>query len=251
MFAASTDRRLMCMTTTFILIPGAWHTASSWLPVARRLRGAGARADIVELPGQRSVDSEAPASVRMADAPAALIDHLRAHDLRDVVLVGHSLGGYVIGGALGSLTDRVQRVLYYNAHIPVPELSMSEAFPDRMEQLRAAAEASSDGSVPVPGLGLIREAFVPGTSPDFQQLLRELLVPAPRAYFLEAVDRPTRPSDHGIDFSYILGESDLILPPPASQFAAMLRTAPVIMSGGHESLLTNPTELAGTLLELA
>jgi pimeloyl-ACP methyl ester carboxylesterase len=239
------------MATTFLLIPGAWHTASSWFPVARRLREAGAGVEIVELPGQRTTDNEAREDVRLADAVDAVLGRLRDRDLRDVVLVGHSLGGYVIGGALAAAVDRVRNVIYCSAHIPVEGLSMSEAFAERMEPLRIAAETSPDGSVPVPDPELIREVFVPGASADFQQLVGDLLVPTPGAYFLEPVDRPTRPGDHALPFTYVLGEGDLILPPPAGQFAEMLGVDPVLVPGGHESLLTHPDALAATFLDLA
>lgn len=236
---------------SFVLIPGAWHTACSWLPVARRLRDAGESVDIVELPGQRMVNNEPPSSVHLVDAIQAVVDHVQNRDLRESVLVGHSLGGYVIGGALTALADRVRQVLYYSAHIPLPGLCMADAFPDRMAPLRAAAQASPDGSVPVPAAQLVRAAFVPDSSADLQQLIGDLLVPTPAAYFLEAIARPTRPSDHGIDFHYLLGEDDLILPPPAYQFPAMLGVAAVMVPGGHEALFTNPDPLASMLLDLA
>ncbi len=241
------------MTTaspTFILIPGAWHTASSWAPVAQRLRGEGRATDIIELPGQRTSGNEPRDQVHLSDAVAALTRHVDDHDLDDAILVGHSLGGYVIGGALEAIAPRVRQIIYYAAHIPIAGVSMADAFPERMAPLRAAAEASPDGSVPVPAPELIAQAFLPGASPDLQRLIGELLVPTPGAYFLESLPGPTRPQDHGLRASYVLGEQDLILPPPADQFPAMLGLAPVMIAGGHESLFLDPELVARTLLEL-
>jgi pimeloyl-ACP methyl ester carboxylesterase len=239
------------MTTTFVLIPGAWHPAHTWLPVARRLRDAGAAVELVELPGQSPTAVERREQVRLADAVDALLRPLADRDLREVTLVGHSLGGYVIGGALAAARERVRGVVYYNAHIPVPGTSMADAFPERMEPLRAAAEASADGSVAVPGPELIRDAFLPGSSAEVQALFADLLVPAPGAYFLESLERPSRPADHGLPCSFVLGEDDLVLPPPAVQFPALVGVDPVLVPGGHESLITHPDALAATLLDLA
>ena len=50
----------------YVLIPGAWHGAWSWRPVAERLRAAGHRTITLTLPGLN--DGDDPSGHRLEDA---------------------------------------------------------------------------------------------------------------------------------------------------------------------------------------
>src|SRR6516165_4331282 len=96
------------MTTTFVLITGAWHGGWAWRPVAQELRAAGCRVITPTLPGLH--DGDDPTDYSLADVVDYVADRVDASGLRDVTLVGHSWGGYVITGAAPRIAARLRKL---------------------------------------------------------------------------------------------------------------------------------------------
>ena len=229
-------------STTFVLVPGAWQGGWSWRPVARRLRAAGHDVVTFDLPGL--ADGDRRTGLHLSDTVDRVADEIERRDLRDVTLVGHSWGGYPITGAAHRVPDRLAKVVYFNAFVPargVPFADENEAY---AALLRAAIDASPDGSVSV--------AFeqVPVLVPDLpeaaQRLFHELLVPQPGAYFLEALDVDDV-TTLGVPVAYILSENDLALARPGKELAARIGLTPLMVPGGHQAMLTHPDEVAEAL----
>ena len=80
------------MAETFVLVHGAWHGAWCWGAVINQLEKLGDRAYAVDLPGHgmNRVDRSKVTLESYVDSVAEFIER---HDLKDVVLAGHSLGG--------------------------------------------------------------------------------------------------------------------------------------------------------------
>ena len=124
--------------THLILVPGFWLGAWAWDDVLPGLRAAGLDPHPVTLPGLDA--SGGPDGVTRADhvtAVVELVDSLTA-DGDDVVLVGHSGGGAVVGEVVDRRPDRVRRAVYVdsgpledgNALVPdLPADSAGQAFP--------------------------------------------------------------------------------------------------------------------------
>ncbi|WP_236705342.1 alpha/beta fold hydrolase, partial [Frankia sp. ACN1ag] len=85
------------ISSTFVLVPGAWQGGWSWQPVARRLRAAGHPAVTLTPPGLADGDSRI--GLRLSDAVTHVVREIEERGLDDVTLVGHSWGGYPITGA--------------------------------------------------------------------------------------------------------------------------------------------------------
>src|SRR5215472_7157382 len=98
---------------TFVLVPGAWLGGWCWQPVARQLADRGYPVLALTLPGL-SYDGS-PAGLRLADAIGHVVSEVERRDLADVVLVGHSWGGYPVTGAAHRLVSRVAKVIYFSA----------------------------------------------------------------------------------------------------------------------------------------
>lgn len=240
-------RSMTGSSATFVLVPGAWHGAWAWHPVARRLRAAGHRAVSLTPPGLG--DGDPRAGVRLSDAVAQVVAEVKALDPNDVVLVGHSWGGYPITGAAHEVRDRVSAVVYFNALVPAVGVPLAEENQEYAAMIRGMIEASPDGSA-----AILREQaplLLPGLSDDAHQLLFELLQPQPGAYFLDALDVPDVVSI-GLRAAYVLSEDDGgVLARPGQEFAARLGLTPVMVPGGHDAMLTHPDELAAALLTVA
>ena len=229
----------------FVLVPGAWQGGWAWQPVARRLREAGYTAVTITLPGL--ADGDERAGLRLSDAIDHVVAEVSRRDLSEVVLVGHSWGGYVITGAAHRLAGRLAKVIYYNAVVPARGTAMVDENAEYAALTRAAIEASPDGTISV-----IREQvpmLVPDADEQAQDLIFELLVPQPGGYFLDPIDVGDVTS-LGVPAGYILSEDDRALARPGTEFAARIGLTPVMVPGGHESMLTRPDEVTKALLKI-
>jgi pimeloyl-ACP methyl ester carboxylesterase len=229
----------------FVLVPGAWHGGWAWQPVARRLREAGCAAVTITLPGL--ADGDERAGLRLSDAIDHLVAEVSRRNLSDVVLVGHSWGGYVITGAAHRLAGRLAKIVYYNAVVPARGTAMVDENPGYAAMIRAAIEASPDGTISV-----AREQvpmFLPEAGKQAQDLLFELLLPQPGGYFTDPIDVGDV-TTLGVPAGFILSEDDQALARPGTEFAARIGLTPVMVPGGHDSMLTRPDEVTEALLKI-
>ena len=236
------------MTSTspvFVLVPGAWHGGWAWQPVARRLREAGCAAVTITVPGL--ADGDERAGLRLSDAIDHVVAEVSRRDLSEVVLVGHSWGGYVITGAAHGLAGRLAKVTYYNAVVPARGTAMVDENAEYAAMTRAAIDASPDGTISV-----IREQvpmFMPDADKQAQDLFFELLVPQPGGYFVDPIDVGDV-TTLGVPAGYVLSENDQALARPGTEFAARIGLTPVMVPGGHESMLTHPDAVTEALLTI-
>jgi pimeloyl-ACP methyl ester carboxylesterase len=229
---------------TYVLVPGAWQGGWAWQPVARRLREAGCAAVTITLPGL--ADGDERAGLRLCDAIDHLVAEVTRRDLIEVVLVGQSWGGYAITGAAHALAGRLAKVIYYNAVVPARGTAMVDENAEYAAMTRAAIEASPDGTISV-----TREQvpmFMPEADEGAQDLFFELLVPQPGGYFLDPIDVGDVTA-LGVPASYVLSEDDRALARPGTEFAARIGLTPIMVPGGHQSMLTRPDEVAKALIE--
>jgi pimeloyl-ACP methyl ester carboxylesterase len=236
------------MTSTFVLIPGAWHGAWVWRPVAKRLRAAGHPAVALTMPGL--TDGDDPNGLRLQDAVDRVVTEVERQNLSDVTLVAHSWGGYPMTGAAHRLTGRLAKIIYYNALVPSRGRSALDEFPpETAGAIRAAIGSSPDGTWDPP-LELVQHGLMQGEPEAAQRLLWELLVPQPGLYGEDVLDVPDV-TTLGVPVTYVLSEDDRGLgwPEAAAEFLARLGVEPVMVPGSHQSLLTHPDEVAKALLE--
>ncbi|MEV4359561.1 alpha/beta hydrolase [Nonomuraea sp. NPDC049625] len=232
------------ISTTFVLVPGAWQGGWSWQPVAQRLRAAGHAAVTITLPGLAGGDSRS--GLHLSDAVDHVVGEIEQRDLSDVVLVGHSWGGYPITGAAHRVARRLAKIVYFNAFVPARGVPFVDENQDYAAILRAAIDASPDGSVSVTFEQV--PMLVPELPEAAQRLFHELLVPQPGAYFLQALDVDDV-TTLGLPAAYVLSENDLALARPGDELAARIGLTPLMVPGGHQSMLTHPDEVAEALLK--
>lgn len=230
--------------TTFVLVPGVCLGQWYWHPVARRLQERGFDALPVTLPGL-SYGSR-PDGLRLADAVDAVGDELVARDLSDVVLVGHSWGGYPVTGVAHAQRDRIRAVVYYNACVPAAGVSFADENDAIGDHLRETMSSRPDHAVPMT-LGDV-QGIMPEASADIQRLVAELVLPQPGGYLVDALDLAPV-TEVGLPAAYLLGEDDRTLVRPGTEFAARLGVQPIMIPGGHMSLLTDPEMVTEALIK--
>ncbi|WP_233147912.1 alpha/beta fold hydrolase [Mycobacterium sp. IS-836] len=229
--------------STYVLIPGAWHGAWCWRPVARRLRAANHRAITLTLPGLG--DGDDPSGYRLRDAVHCVVNEVRRRELDNVILVAHSWGGYPATGATHLLVGQVTKIVYYNAFVPVRGRSLVDETPHTRELMLRLIDGSPFGAI-APSLEYVEQLLMQGVAPELQRLVADLMTPQPGGYFLGGLDIDA--ASLGLPTAYITGDSDCALPQPGPEFAARLGVQPVVVPGTHNGMLTHPDEVAKAIL---
>jgi pimeloyl-ACP methyl ester carboxylesterase len=236
---------------TYVLITGAWHGGWAWRPVAERLRARGHRVLTPTLPGL--ADGADPTAHQLGDVVDSVVDLVESHDLRDVVLVGHSWGGYVITGAAHRLAPRLSRLVYWSAFVPAEDRPLFDEIPPNYQELfTSLAAASGTNSVAMP-FEVFAGAFIQDAPEPVQRLVHSLMVPHPFQYFTTPV-APVDPAALGVPATYLVSVDDIALPRGeygwAPRFPERLGVAAVPIPGSHEALFTDPDALAAALLDV-
>jgi pimeloyl-ACP methyl ester carboxylesterase len=108
----------------YILIPGEWAGGWVWDSIAARLRRSGQSVHQLTLPGLEN--GEDAGEVHLTTHVNAVIDYLESRELNDVVLVGHSYSGIVVGQVSSRLQNRVAHSVFIEAFLPVDGKSLLE-----------------------------------------------------------------------------------------------------------------------------
>lgn len=240
------------MSETFVLITGAWHGGWTWRPVATRLSAAGHRVLTPTLPGLGLGDD--PRGVTLTDCVDAVVDLVERADLRDVTLVGHSWGGFVLCGAAPRVVDRLKRTVFWSAFVPEDGESLMDAVPPHYREMFEGQRAASDDNTITLPLEVWSGAFMQDAAPETQATVHQLLAPQPYDTFAEA---PNQKPFFGLDVpsAYIRTADDVALPPGEwgwDRFPPRLGNPTILdIPGSHEANFTQPAALAGAILGAA
>jgi len=131
--------------SNFLLVHGAWHSATHWNKVEEHLTAMGHRVHAIDLPGS-GLDAGYPQAYLRGDAEALAtepspIGGVHLADYRDaivaqvrrmaehgkVTLVGHSFGGLAITQAAEAVPELIERLVYLTAYVPVEKFPTGAA----------------------------------------------------------------------------------------------------------------------------
>lgn len=232
----------------FVLVHGSWHDGSCWDEVAAHLRAAGHEVHTPTLPGN---GRGARRDVTLEQTWRGVADVLVAEDLRDVILVGHSLGGVIVQLAALAVPERLRRLVFHNAYVAEHGRTLFEHLPPSAAEAFGGL-AAADGTLSLPFEfardALLGEADLATAKDVFARLSPEPLgrttepidvagfaeLPVPRSY-VHAVDDNVFPAH---EFTWHPGQSRRL---------GAFRL--VQLPGGHEVLFTAPAALAAKLIE--
>ncbi|MFI5554401.1 alpha/beta fold hydrolase [Streptomyces sp. NPDC051738] len=123
--------------TNFVLVAGAWLGAWAWDEVTAELRAAGHDVHPLTLSGLAEKQGvPAGQQTHVQD----IVTEVERLDLRDVVLVGHSYAGVPVGQAAERMGDRLTRVVFVDAIVPVDGESSLSGWPS--DEVREAIAAT-------------------------------------------------------------------------------------------------------------
>ena len=170
--------------STFVLVHGGWHGGWCWRKVTSLLRTAGHEMYTPTLTGLGERAHLANPAIDLAAHAKDVTALLEYEDLRDVVLVGHSLGGAVITSAADVAAHRLRRLVYLDAFVPEVGQSVFD-LTSRAEFYEQQARDHGQGWL-VP---LDWDAALDGwgiTDPADREWMRPRLSPQPLAVFKQA-----------------------------------------------------------------
>ncbi|MEN4040825.1 MAG: alpha/beta hydrolase [Anaerolineaceae bacterium] len=228
---------------SYVLIPGAWAGDWVWDAVATRLRQFGHEVHQLTLPGLENSDNAK--EVRLADHVHVVVDHIESRNLNEVILVGHSYSGIVVGQASTQIPQRVAHIVFVEAFLPVDGKSLLE-----ISGLDAAHEKKlieeNGGLWPAPALEELK------SQPHLSDTLIDLLAAKQKDHPGKTVTDPAtlaRPLTM-LRATFISGEGWLSSTREVDLIETLQRHENwdfKTIEGGHWPMLTMPDELA-TLL---
>lgn len=241
------------MPRTFVLIHGAWHGGWAWHAVASELRAAGHDVYAPILPGLGKHDD--PSTPTLQGCVDYVADYITKKNLSDVILVGHSWGGFIVSGVTMKLGREIRRRVYFNAHVPLTGESLNDIVPpEYVAVFDELAKASGNNSVSLP-FELWQQALMQDAGEEAQRIAYSWLLPQPYHYFTDSLYLDGL-EDKGVPSSYVTSPDDIALPPGeygwTPRFLDRLKDVRVVPTvGSHESILTQPAAVAVALQEAA
>lgn len=109
----------------YLFIHGSGHGAWCWRDVLTEMSKRGLNARALDLPSHGD-DTTRLEDVTLAAYRDAILADIETHGGAPVVLVGHSAGGYPISAAAEAEPDKVSRLVYVCAYVPVDGISLAD-----------------------------------------------------------------------------------------------------------------------------
>jgi pimeloyl-ACP methyl ester carboxylesterase len=231
------------LSVTYVLVHGAGHGGWCWKRVANRLRHCGAEVYTPTLTGFGERRHLQPYS--FATFVEDILNVFTFEDLKDVVLVGHSMAGIVIPRVALEIPERLRTVVW----LAGPVTRDGESLVDVVPGARADAGRSSDPSPRI--LDALLDAMLPGAPPEDREFVRQRHLRGPKLAWTEP-GRLTEFLRLDLPTAFLWPTEDAILGEDACRsFAALLPGARFeSIDSGHDCMITHPDLVADALQSL-
>lgn len=234
-----------------LLVHGAFETAQVWSPVLPFLNARGWKGIAIDLPGRPGNPLEAKQATLALYRDTVLAEMRRLAS--EVVLVGHSFGGFTIAGAAEASPEKVAGLIFLAAYLPkngdsLVSLSQTDGdsktgplFRMSQEAMQAWIEPSGSGAL-----------FANGCDTATQQAVADGMVKEPLAPLATPVTLSERFG--GVRKSYIHTAIDQVVS-PSLQDRMVEATSGVIkritLRTGHTPFAADPSGLAEAIIAAA
>ena len=169
------------MAHTFVLVHGAWHGGWCWRRVADRLRHDGHAVFAPTLTGLGERSHLLRPGIDLATHVADIVNVMQWERLSDVVLCGHSYGGFVISGVAEATPALIRSIVFLDAFLPENgDTILKLTGPAIQDAIRTALQRNDPGVAPRPA-----EAF--GVNAADRQWVDALCVPQPIGTFTSPI----------------------------------------------------------------
>jgi pimeloyl-ACP methyl ester carboxylesterase len=230
-----------------VLVHGAWHGGWCFKRLAPLLEQAGHPVTAPTLTGLGERRHLMSRAVVLDTHIADVVQHVENEELTDIVLVGHSYGGFAVTGAIEQIGPRVAHLILLDAFHPRNgESVLDYAGEPRRSELLAAAAKDPNWNIPAPpgvAFGVTDKAQA--------EWLARRLSPQPFGPYAQPIriasgvaGLPRR--------SYISCDSPAlpVLDSTRQRLQADATWTYVALDAPHDVMVTDPRLLADTLLRL-
>lgn len=139
------------MAHTFVLVHGAWHGGWCWPRVADRLRSGGGKVFTPTLTGLGERSHLLSPEIDIATHVTDVVNVIKWERLSDIVLCGHSYGGFVISGVAEKMAGVIRSIVFLDAFVPHDgDNPQSLTGPAIQEGIRAAVQRGDLSMPPRP-----------------------------------------------------------------------------------------------------
>jgi pimeloyl-ACP methyl ester carboxylesterase len=234
------------MTYTFVLVHGAWHGGWCWQRVADRLRDGGHKVFTPTLTGLGERSHLLRAGIDLKTHSADVVNVMKWEQLTDVVLCGHSYGGFVISGVAEAMASAIRSIIFLDAFMPKNGEAVADLTgPAVQEGIRGALQR---GDIAIPPRSA--EAF--GVNEADRAWVDRLCVGQPIGTFTDKIAQ-TSARDRIPRKSYVRAAS--YANPGFDRALAAVRADPswrtYEVPCGHDVMVDDPARLTEILLEVA
>lgn len=133
---------------TFLLVHGAWHGGWCYSPVEKYLTSKGHKVLRPTLTGLAERSHLLNRNVTLDTHIADIVNLINWEDLENVVLCGHSYGGWVIGGVAERLLPKISSIVFLDAYLPENRRAFVDSLPNATR--RAVRILARDGALSIP-----------------------------------------------------------------------------------------------------
>lgn len=229
---------------SYVLVHGAWHGGWCWRRVADLLAKAGHRVFMPTLTGlgERShlINDDVNLSTHVAD----VVNLLKWERLSDVVLCGHSYGGFVISGVAEQMQHAIASIVFVDAFVPEDGDSLASMVPPTLQERIATVVREKKLSMPpIP-------AAVFQINENDRSWVDEFCVPQPVATFMEKA-RLTGARERVSNKTYIRanGYQSIVFDAALAKVRANPTWSTFELPCGHDIMVDMPEELAEIILK--
>ncbi len=233
--------------TTFILIHGMWHGGWCWEKLSALLKTAGHNVHAPTLAGLAERADMLNDDIDLNTHVQEIMDLISYNNLRDVILVGHSSGGFMAPVVADKIPERVAHIVNLDGIVPENGKSLADLMSETWNFFKKKATESGDEWRCPP---ILEWTF--GVSGADLEWMQSKLTSHP----LKTLTTPVvleNPKTKSIPSTFILcseGMTEEDIAAEEKKFTGRgmnFRTLPT----GHDAMITMPKELAEILLELA
>jgi pimeloyl-ACP methyl ester carboxylesterase len=230
---------------TFVLVHGAWHGGWCWRDLASELRNHGQLVTTPTLTGLGERAHLLSPKVDLETHINDIVSHIDSEELNDIVLVGHSYGGFPVRGAAARRADNIAHVVYLDAFVPVDGEMVANYVPTD----RLAAWKDELDSNPVSTLPPLPPAAFGITAPDQSAWVERRLVPHPLRTYLQPLATATKGGTHTSQHYIACMSPKLdVFDSTRERISRDKSFSFTELSAGHDVMVSDPALLARTLL---